>query len=162
MILFNMLPELKEKIHTLWDLGHVHIGTCNAKTIAYTTKYVNKQEKAPKSWLAPTFSAMSKRPPIGHSYLEKNTTYHENNQSITVRNSDGKRQRLPPFFKNKIFTKSDIEAISQRTITHSDQSARDEEKRIKKLGANPGKYQRDQEKNRERQAIKKLKNNEKL
>ncbi len=144
MILFNMLPELKEKIHTLWDLGHVHIGTCNAKTIAYTTKYVMKEQKSPAYWLQPTFSLMSKNPPLGAMYLEKNTTYHENSQSTLVRNSSGKNQRLPPFFKRKIFSEFDIEHLSGKQLDQATMSARKEETRIEKHGNNVGKYQLEQ------------------
>ncbi len=116
MILFNLDSNLKEKLTELWNLGHVHIGTCNAKTIAYTTKYVMKPLQDSKPHIIKPFSLMSKNPAIGHSYLEKNTKYHKLTLKGTVRNSEGKEQGMPRYLKEKIFTKQERLIIADKLI----------------------------------------------
>lgn len=161
MIIFNLETEIKEKIPTLWGLGHVHIGTCNAKTIAYTTKYVMKDLKTQPSFVQPPFSLMSKNPALGKSYINLNSTYHKKNLSSQVRNADGKFQAMPRYLKEKIFTKQERLIIADKTIPKMDQKALEEELRITALGDKVGKYQREQQQNQERKHKNNL-NREKL
>lgn len=39
-ILFNIDPEVRNKLHTIWQLGNVHVGDVSAASIHYVTKYV--------------------------------------------------------------------------------------------------------------------------
>lgn len=161
LILFNLDLSLKEKILDIWNLGHVHIGICNVKTIAYTTKYVLKQTSKPKTFVQPTFSIMSKRPALGSSYLEKNSMYHKELKKYTVKNHDGNEQRLPRYYKDKIFSKGQKKAYAHKAKIESDKKSIEEDLRVLKLGNNPDKYILDKHKNIQRIINKNL-NKEKL
>ncbi|AXL15364.1 replication initiator protein [Microviridae sp.] len=162
MILFNLDLNLKDKILDIWKLGHVHIGTCNAKTIAYTTKYINKETSNQESWVTPQFSIMSKRPPIGHEYLKENLMFHKKSNINYVKDDKGRTQRLPKFYKDKIFNQP-FKKIAQRqeSIKNSDESYKRETKRINQLGMDEEKYRHDQLKDQIRKNTK-INNKDKL
>lgn len=112
MILYNLLPSLKEKLPDIWRLGHIDIGGCNMKTIAYTTKYILKQQHEAESESQQNFkpfSLMSKG--MGKGYLQ-NAEYHKTNKTFTVRNGNGDNQTMPRYLKDKIFTTREKEKVN--------------------------------------------------
>lgn len=143
IILFNLHPELKDKIPEIWSingksLGHVHVGTANVKTIAYTTKYVLKQSTIKKEGRLSPFSLMSRKPAIGYSYVENNKSYHQNLLKMTVRSASGKEQSMPRHFKQEIFTKDQIKVISKRDLKVSDKEKLMLEEKLRKKGVDVG------------------------
>lgn len=144
IILFNLLEELKPFVVDVWALGHAHVGECNPKTIAYTTKYVLKSPMEKHGDIEREFSLMSRKPALGENYLKKNKKFHLENKTTTVRNDSGGLQRMPRYYKDKIFTKYQKEKISERDLKAASKAALKEESRIKRLGNEVGKYQLDQ------------------
>lgn len=158
LILFNLDLNLKDKILDIWKLGHVHIGTCNAKTIAYTTKYINKETSNQQSWVTPQFAIMSKRPAIGHQYLKENSMFHKSGDKNYVLDDNKRKQRLPKFYKDKIFNQPFKKIkIGQEAIKNADAAYKREIVRVNKLGMDIEKYNVDKLKN----VIRKTENNNK-
>lgn len=102
IILFNVSKQSEKKMEKLWTFGHSKIGQVTDASIHYTTKYhINtKNEKIEDK--EKEFSLMSKRPPIGHNYLQKNSQWHIENDAFYVINN-GFKQRLPRYYRDKIF-----------------------------------------------------------
>ncbi len=146
IILFNLIPELKDIVVDIWSKGHAHCGECNVKTIAYTTKYVMKCNGEKQNGRQDEFSLMSRKPAIGSGYLQ-NSAYHKQNRETSVTNASGAKQRLPRFYKEKMFTKGEIKAITKRDIALLDIAANQEEQRILRLGNDIAAYKLSQLKN---------------
>lgn len=71
--LFGLGPRWFETIDRSWTQGFVSIRPVDRSSLRYTLKYCLKNESDPESpWLRgrqPTFALMSKRPPLGISFL---------------------------------------------------------------------------------------------
>ena len=75
LILFGLDERFHETITSTWKAGFSSIRPADSASMAYTLKYTLKDLNDPENpWLrgrAPTFSLMSKRPPIGTLFLPK-------------------------------------------------------------------------------------------
>lgn len=163
-ILFNVLGDIVAKIEDIWTKGHTHIANCNVKTIAYTTKYVMKKldETIDPKYKEPEFSLMSRKPALGHQYIERNKTLHKNLLRPMVRNSSGKLQRMPRYYKDKIFEKYELnylEKESQRIRTELESL---EEQRILRTGSEVDRYKLSKLKEMLRKVNKEIKQRKKL
>lgn len=142
LIIFNLEPELHSQLNEIWRKGHVHIGTCNAKTIAYTMKYVLKQDivQNPYSRRQEKFSIQSKRPFLGFQYLDTHKRYHITTQSTTVRDINGKKIPLPAIYRDKIFSRFTKEKLNSELVkSMDDKFLKRELELVRKLGV-PEKY----------------------
>lgn len=116
LIIFNIKPPVLERIPQLWGKGHTVIGTCEPASIHYTTKYVlNKKH----GWgpLLPPFACISQG--VGKTYLHTNGHEHKE----TLRNfvvADGKKQRLPRYYSEKIFSIKDRDTIRKTVEAQND------------------------------------------
>lgn len=105
-----------EKIQPAWNLGQVHYGQVSSASIAYTLKYISKPSKLkiqPGDPRQKEFSLMSKG--IGLDYLTNTIrAWHEadilNRMYCTTH--DGKKIPMPRYYKDKVFTESDLEQIA--------------------------------------------------
>lgn len=149
-IVFNIIKEIVNKIPELWttqdqwvdlstgeiidqklQMGHVHIGTCNAKTIAYTTKYMLKGSVAPNG-CNPPFQIMSKG--LGKAYLTKDMIrYHLSNKSLTVRNANGSYQQMPRYYQDMIVDGKKYEGVKLFSDLFKKQNAKKITQEIDKL-----------------------------
>lgn len=103
-IIFDI--ENTENIHKCWDNGFVRIDPVNEARIAYTTKYCITKAKIPK--LADkVFSLMSRRPAIGHHYLQSHAKWHEADPSRFYVSEKGIKQSMPRYYKNKLYGETD-------------------------------------------------------
>lgn len=84
-------------------MGHVDIGTVSQASIDYVTKYMFKPLGRKDKRVKP-FSLMSKKPIIGHAYLEKFGAWHIQNEQLQVRDLNGNIRRLPKAFLRRLFT----------------------------------------------------------
>lgn len=93
---------------------------------------------------------MSRRPGIGHSYIEKNLRWHRqetvdldgvvNTNLINYSMAEGILCRLPRYYKEKLFTDIEREKMAEENITISDDQYRQELERLTKLHSAPDYY----------------------
>lgn len=105
IIVFNLSPKLLKYLEQIWTRGHVHIGNVETSSIMYVTNYILKLSETPDGSLE-KFSLMSKRPAIGHQYLEKKTIHSERKWNYFPK-KDGVKGRLPRYYKDKFFSKAE-------------------------------------------------------
>lgn len=116
LIAFNLSERILRKLPTLWPYGHVDIQQPKANAISYVTKYLIDEDRNLRGQRQKPFNMMSKRPGLGHQYLEKNRTWHKATEGTHVEDqkyyviSNGFKQNIPRYYKKKIFTDWDIKA----------------------------------------------------
>lgn len=148
-IMFNLHP--KAMVHTLdiWELGNVQIGTVNASSIHYTTKYVINRIQFNDTLTKP-FATMSRRPGIGHIYYERMRTWHREDMRTYVVREGGFKQRLPRYFKDKIFTRFEKQMIALQLNQEIDKVYIDEIERLMNLHHDPCGYYDERQANSDR------------
>lgn len=120
MLLFNYDIANLAPIRNQWKntttghaLGFTDIGTVTSSSINYVTKYMFKQFNRKTDKRQPPFSLMSKKPIIGHAYLENYGTHHIQYETLEVRDQNGNARRLPKAYLRRLFTnKEDRIALS--------------------------------------------------
>ncbi len=122
-IIFNLPPSYiydDRILADIWTHGHVDIAPCNEATIKYTLKYLQKEKWEPKHELDdrnPEFSMMSKK--MGLSYLTPEILkYHHNTLNSYVTRSQGQKEPLPRYYRDKIFTKEQKIKIAEKGEIH--------------------------------------------
>lgn len=136
-LLFNMYPEVIEKLTKYWDKGFIHIGQVNGATIHYTTKYfITNKEDSVKEMLSEQgrekeFTYMSKRPAIGYDWLKAQGLNNKMNGNFRVFSENGRWQKMPRFYREKIFNHNELE---QRNLEIEEHIWDFMEKDIKKGG----------------------------
>lgn len=100
----NLAPLTNQWKNTKgYKMGHVDIGTVTGSSINYVTKYMFKDHYKKDKRIKP-FSLMSKKPIIGHSYLENYGTFHINHETLLVADKNGSERRLPKAYLHRLFT----------------------------------------------------------
>jgi hypothetical protein len=101
-----MYDVTHDEIINAWGLGHTYIGTVTGASIGYTTKYICKDKRVPahaNDDRIPEFSLMSKN--LGKNYLTPQmTNWHVKNSATYVVVPGGKKQPLPRYYRDFIFT----------------------------------------------------------
>ena len=102
IILFNLPNNMVEEIQLSWQNGFVQIGTVNRASVHYVTKYhVNKNIFPEGS--EQSFATMSRKPGIGHNYIDKYRTYHDGQiDRCYILQPGGVKSRLPRYYKDKL------------------------------------------------------------
>lgn len=114
VILFNLNINKIDEIHKAWKHGHTHIGEVNRASIHYVCKYhLNKNYSPPGC--QESFATMSRKPGIGHSYIEKSRSYHEGKIDRNyLLQRGGIKSRLPRYYKERLYTDRERRAIAER------------------------------------------------
>lgn len=107
VILFNAQPE---HIYKAWTKGTIDIGQVTNDSIAYTCKYINKENKLIPQYKGDDrmkeFSLMSKN--LGDNYLTPEVIEYFKkditNQQIYY---NGVRQSMPRYYRKKLYTKAE-------------------------------------------------------
>lgn len=139
-IIYNIHPSLIQSISDIWKLGHCQTVPANEATIHYVTKYhVNYDKK--KKGREPEFANMSRRPGIGHSYIEKGKgKWNRDHGRVYVMNN-GFAQKMPTYYKKKIFNPFALKRLALEGIDKSDLQYIKEIRRLEKLKIkNPSQY----------------------
>jgi len=113
-IYYNIPLKVMDEIENIWQNGQTHFGTCTPASIHYVTKYVI-QEKTEEQEKENPFALMSRRPALGSNYLPRNEETHIKALHGYVVNN-GFKQKIPKYYKDKIFTESEREKIAQEQI----------------------------------------------
>lgn len=143
VILFNA-PDTKF-VEEAWGLGAIHYGDIREESVGYTMKYLDKVKSIPahrNDDREPQFGLMSKG--LGANYITDNIVdYHKadllNRMYCTTK--DGKKISMPRYYKNKIYTEPERDAINEHQaveIPKREQAKRD---------AYVGDYDRDMQEN---------------
>lgn len=110
VILFSPCAKLLNVLDQTWTHGHIDIGDVNEKSIHYITKYhVNHRHFDDQR--ENEFTTMSRNPGIGYNYITNNLKWHTQNDFLHVMNN-GFKQRLPRYYKKKLFTDFKIKVLS--------------------------------------------------
>lgn len=111
VILFNCNNILN--IEKSWKLGHLKVDRVEGASIHYVTKYHVNRTNYPEGSLPP-FALMSKKPALGSDYIQRMSDYHEGNINRAFYTEyGGKKQKLPRYYRDKLYTKFDNQLISQ-------------------------------------------------
>lgn len=128
LIIFNLKSSTILRGDSITDLWHAgtwaearpgitQLDACTSGSIGYVAGYCHKGSWKPvnaQDDRKPHYSAMSKG--IGLNYLsETKYNYHKKNLIAYVTNPGGHLQRLPRYFKDKIFTKQEKDEIQKLT-----------------------------------------------
>lgn len=123
-IFFN-LPYNMETLHNeqrllklvrdTWQNGMIKIDKVNTERLQYVTKYmINQYEEVMQN---PPFRIMSKH--LGENYLEKKERWHKKQLKNYYPNGE-KKEKLPRYYRDRLFTKWEKDVIQKRTESEMD------------------------------------------
>lgn len=117
MVIFNLHEDILIDLANgrFWDKGRIHIGNVKPESCSYVAKYLIDAEVLPEGLEKP-FTMMSRNPGIGHGYIERMKRWHKNPEGEEVRmysQVNGKKGRLPRYYKDRIFTRIEKELWAQ-------------------------------------------------
>ncbi len=133
-IMFNLPKEYIDNPELLdidWKYGQTLITECNAKTINYVTKYINKTmyTERPEELIdvdtgeiliddrVKEFSLMSKG--LGKDYLTPQTVkYYQKKQIPYLTIENGDKRPMPRYYKDKLYNKEVKHIIKEKTLEH--------------------------------------------
>lgn len=135
-IMCNLLDT--SLVEPAWNLGHVHVGSVSLASIHYVTGYViNRFDEFVGR--DPPFSLMSRRPAIGHQYLETHRRWHK----AELRNYTlvgGQMGPLPRYYKEKLYNRLERKQMALQAIQYSDENYWQELERLKAFSDDPFRY----------------------
>lgn len=121
MILFNLTNNIqhgKELVVSAWRAGNCVVGDVNDSSIAYTCKYMVNKTLIPDG-CDKTFSLMSRNPGIGRGYIDKMEEWHNSSSKrFEVTLMDGKRVSMPRYYRDKIFSREQLDRRNQDIQDH--------------------------------------------
>ena len=109
-----------------WPHGHVEIDkdTAGTKAARYVAKYMLKKRKGKgakeyyeKQGISPEFIAMSLKPGIGATGIDKHAKYYRDNQKATL---DGKTYNLSRYMVDRVGNALDIDFDEQIKLNHAE------------------------------------------
>lgn len=150
ILAFNLAEEAVERLPKYWTLGQCHIGAVEKASIHYVTKFhVNAtkedfvdQETGQAYQRIAEFATMSRgsgkygdpyRYGIGNNYVDTTKKYHRSTENAFVVNN-GFKQRLPRYYKEKLFTPVERYDMAQKWQDEGDRNYWREYDRLKRLG----------------------------
>ncbi len=148
IIIFNVDSDNIQNIQRCWENGKkvsrglVHRGSVNDGSIHYTLKYhLNyEKDKYQHYGLNPEFATMSRRPGIGYDYVNEAGWWNKKNKYSYLINN-GYKQKLPRYYKNKVFSEKEKEEIAIASIKLADIQYKKEVERLQKQGYNNPEYE---------------------
>lgn len=111
-IVYNVIHSVEQEIESLWGMGMVDVQPVNPHAIHYVTGYVMQKDSYPSNSVRP-YNAMSNG--LGQRYMQ-NAEYHTSNKSLTVRAADGSKQKLPRYYREKMFTKEQTHDLVEELL----------------------------------------------
>lgn len=135
-IMFNVHPEIKPAIPTLWDKGLVDFGKVEGASIGYVTGYVINRHGEFQDRQKP-FALISKG--LGANYLEKNYKYHKHAKRFNV-NNEGQPGGLPRYYAEKIFNPHEREMNRVKLQAELAENYRQEIIRLSEFHSDPEAY----------------------
>lgn len=101
-----------EEIKKHWKYGYVEYGQyVNEETISYIVKYIHKQDVDHKEYKPKVLTSAG----IGKAYIERidaeGNKYKESETKEYYRNRSGRKEALPKYWKNKIYSEEEREKL---------------------------------------------------
>lgn len=102
-LIFNASRETVERLPSIWEKGHVQVGTVGGASIHYVTKYhLNRFDNVPVG-CEPSFTLMSRgNGGLGSNYVSKYRDWHRGLMQFHAVDH-GHIRRLPRYYRDKIF-----------------------------------------------------------
>lgn len=109
----NEIEDIKE----IWKYGFVFVGKyVNEESIGYMTKYVHKTDIKHKEYTSIVLTS----PGIGKNYINredaKKNKYNGKETIVTYRDRKGRKQGMPIYYRNKIYTEEEKENLWMITL----------------------------------------------
>lgn len=130
-ILFNLHPQIQSDLNAHWDHGHIHCGNVTQASIHYVSKFHCNPVKDPDD-IQPEFATMSRRPGIGHKYIDVAKSWHRENEYTHIV-CNGFKQTMPRYYREKIFSLEERKRLAERTVYMTDEQYEQEIKRLESL-----------------------------
>lgn len=138
-IMFNVCKETENVLDRIWSKGHIHFGPVTPATIHYTTKYVINRIGDYEDKAKPFALISNRSGGIGYNYLHTHKSWHQKgNYDYTKVN--GVIQRLPRYYREKIFSKLDRQLMKINYDAISTDLYWKEIERLSKFHPNPEAY----------------------
>jgi hypothetical protein len=116
-----IFTEESSKIEKHWKYGNVYIGEYTTeKTINYIVKYISEPDELHPNFNPKTLCSKG----IGSKYLERKdsklNTFNNEKTKETYTTRDGQRLNLPIYYRNKIYTENEKEALWLQKLDKSE------------------------------------------
>ncbi len=135
-LFFNLQGDAILNLKRLWAKGFVYVGQITDASIHYTTSYIINKSYQQEGVDSP-FSIMSRKPGIGYNYLKDAEKWHKENKNFFVVNEGGFKQRLPRYYKEKIFISLEKEINNIKSQLDYDNKEKKFQKKMFKVGVDP-------------------------
>jgi len=128
LLLFNFSGSVEDVVRK-WPFGFVHVGDVTSASINYVAAYsVTKEDYSgyEKDDKRKPFMLSSRRPGIGHAYVDQYKVYHQKSKDFRGKRFGGENGVLPRYYKEKIFTKIERQLNSMKYENHDSFMSYDE------------------------------------
>lgn len=134
-VMFNLHPSVWPKLADTWTHGNTRRDQVNDARIHYVTKYHMNYDKDHSAQLSreAEFATMSRRPGIGATHVQDIEEVARSNDQLYVINN-GFKQRMPRYYRDKIWTPEEREALQYRVEGNIEDDYWKEYRRLEKLG----------------------------
>lgn len=136
------VDRIYRDLEKAWGLGYVQAGTVTPASINYCAKYCVSKHSSPVG-STPCFSLMSRRPGLGFAFLEAQGSMFQSQLKDWTILPGGYRQRLPRFFRNKLFDLQERRILADRICAFQEEKAKEFFSECAGNGVNPFRYERD-------------------
>lgn len=121
VIFFNLPQEPLKVLFDSWQHGLIHIGEVTPRSIRYTLKYImqGKKNSSLHEYVQRPFALMSKGLGVGYVISRKKWHRDDITRNYVVQEG-GKKTRLPRYFRDKLYSKTDKQ--KQRVIYEQKQA----------------------------------------
>ena len=145
-LLFNApvasVDRVYRDLEKSWGLGYVHSGSVTPASINYCAKYCISKHSSPAG-STPCFSLMSRRPGLGSAFLEVQGSVFQSQLKDWTILPGGYRQRLPRFFREKLFDPQERRVLANRIQAFQKEKEEEFFSECERNGVNPFGYERD-------------------
>lgn len=160
-IMFNMQLSTAAALPELWAKGHVDVGSVTGASIHYVTKYCITKNSVADERTRPFALISNRSGGLGKNFLINADSIKRRKETV-IRSGDG-LQRLPRYYKDKIFTGTlERERLSERSLEEARRAEADELARMEKLHPDAFNYIVERERYNHELISKQVSKNEKL
>lgn len=135
ILLFNVSVDITRNLHEVWKKGIVHVGAVEDKSITYVVGYMNYRdvEKSKQLGREPEFATMSKRPAIGHGYIERNQKWMLSRGDDTIKRGNY-YVNMPRYYREKIFDEDQRDYLADKKADTYDNIRNIQYQKLKEQG----------------------------
>lgn len=136
-IVFGIDKTFKAEIERSWGHGYITVDDVSIERAMYVAKYtvkkLNGEQVALYGGRTPEFGLMSRRPGIGHDYLDTNRNFIEQNGFCVVK---GNKVGLPRYYSERIFkTDEQKNALQKKRQVFIDENFEKSRAKLPRAGA---------------------------